>query len=69
MDSEGYIDLSQMADIYVIAQDGVTKQKYTVEIQTPSFVAPGRIGYKSLLFGFQQPLLILEVSFLQITVV
>ena len=53
MDSEGYIDLSQMADIYVIAQDGVTKQKYTVEIQTPSFVAPGRIGYKSLLFGFQ----------------
>ena len=30
MDSEGYIDLSQMADIYVIAQDGVTKQKYTL---------------------------------------
>lgn len=26
MDSEGYIDLSQMADIYVIAQDGVTSR-------------------------------------------
>lgn len=49
---DGTIDFSGSPDIYVVAQDG-TKKKYVTRFNLPSFVEPGKVGYMSLLFGFQ----------------
>ena len=69
MDSEGYIDLSQMADIYVIAQDGVPSRSILSKSKLLLSLLQEKSAINPYYSDSKQPLLILEVSFLQITVV
>lgn len=45
-------DISEPKEIIVTAQDGTTK-KYKTEVSTPTYVDNGKIGFISVLFGFQ----------------
>lgn len=49
----GIANLVYATQVVVISQDGTTKNKYDISLETPDLVSPGNVGYIESLFGIQ----------------